>query len=64
MSAVLADGQPVISVDTKKELASPFRNPGRERRPQCTPEQVRVHDFLIEQLAVPYGVYDLAANAG
>jgi hypothetical protein len=30
------------------------------------PEAVRVHDFLIKELgrAVPYGVYDLAANAG
>jgi len=66
-SAALAGGQPVISVDTKKkELVGPFRNPGREWRPQGTPEQVRVHDFLIEELgrAVPYGVYDLAANAG
>jgi len=57
----------VISVDTKKkELVGPFKNPGREWRPQGTPEQVRVHDFPIEQLgrAVPYGVYDLAANAG
>ena len=66
-AAALAGGQPVISVDTKKkELVGPFRNPGREWRPQGTPEQVRVHDFLIEELgrAVPYGVYDLAANAG
>jgi len=57
----------VISVDTKKkELVGPFKNPGREWRPQGTPEQVRVHDFLIEELgrAVPYGVYDLAANTG
>lgn len=67
VSAALAAGQPVVSVDTKKkELVGPFRNPGREWRPQGTPEQVRVHDFLIEELgrAVPYGVYDLAANAG
>lgn len=67
VSKALAEGQPVISVDTKKkELVGPFRNPGREWRPQGTPEQVRVHDFLIEELgrAVPYGVYDLAANAG
>ncbi len=67
VSHALAGGQPVISVDTKKkELVGPFRNPGREWRPQGTPEQVRVHDFLIEELgrAVPYGVYDLAANAG
>ena len=30
------------------------------------PEEVRVHDFLIKELgrAVPYGVYDLAANEG
>jgi hypothetical protein len=67
VSEALATGQPVISVDTKKkELVGPFKNPGREWRPQGTPEQVRVHDFLIEELgrAVPYGVYDLAANAG
>jgi len=67
VSEALAAGQPVISVDTKKkELVGPFRNPGREWRPQGTPEQVRVHDVLIEELgrAVPYGVYDLAANAG
>ena len=35
-------------------------------RPQGNPEEVRVHDFLIKELgrAVPYGVYDLAANFG
>ena len=57
----------MISVDTKKkELVGDFRNPGREYRPQGNPEEVRVHDFLIKELgrAVPYGVYDLAANAG
>jgi hypothetical protein len=63
----LARQQPVISVDTKKkELVGDFKNAGREWRPQGDPEQVRVHDFLIKELgrAVPYGVYDLAANAG
>ena len=57
----------MISVDTKKkELVGDFRNNGREYRPQGCPEEVRVHDFLIKELgrAVPYGVYDLAANAG
>ena len=57
----------MISVDTKKkELVGDFRNPGREYRPQGNPEEVRVHDFLIKELgrAVPYGVYDLAANFG
>jgi hypothetical protein len=62
----MAERQPVISVGTKKELVGPFKNPGQEWRPQGTPEQVRVHDFLIGELgrAVPYGVYDLAGNAG
>ena len=43
-----------------------FHNNGREYRPQGSPEEVRVHDFLIKELgrAVPYGVHDLAANAG
>ena len=67
VAAALAEQQPVISVDTKKkELVGDFRNNGREYRRQGHPEEVRVHDFLIKQLgrAVPYGVYDLAANAG
>src|SRR3954462_10597130 len=63
----LAREQPVISVDTKKkELVGDFKNNGREWRPQGSPEAVRVHDFVIPELgrAVPYGVYDIAANAG
>jgi Rhodopirellula transposase DDE domain len=67
VAAALAEQQPVISVDTKKkELVGDFRNNGREYRPQGHPEEVRVHDFLIKELgrAVPYGVYDLAANSG
>jgi len=63
----LAAKQPVISVDTKKkELVGDFKNAGREWRPKGRPEEVRVHDFLIKELgrAVPYGIYDLAANAG
>jgi hypothetical protein len=65
--AALRKQQPVISVDTKKkELIGDFKNAGREWRPKGDPEQVRVHDFLIKELgrAVPYGVYDLAADAG
>jgi len=67
VTTALAEQQPVISVDTKKkELVGDFRNPGREYRPQGSPEEVRVHDFLIKELgrAVPYGIYDLAANSG
>jgi Rhodopirellula transposase DDE domain len=60
-------GDPVISVDTKKkELVGTFKNGGREWRPQGQPEQVNVHDFMDKQLgkAIPYGVYDVAGNAG
>jgi hypothetical protein len=67
VTTALAEKQPVISVDTKKkELVGDFRNNGREYRPQGNPEEVRVHDFLIKELgrAVPYGIYDLAANSG
>jgi Rhodopirellula transposase DDE domain len=67
VTAALTENQPVISVDTKKkELVGDFKNNGREWRPRGSPEEVRVHDFLIKELgrAVPYGVYDLAANDG
>jgi hypothetical protein len=67
VKTALAAGQPVISVDTKKkELVGDFKNAGREWRPQGEPEEVRIHDFLIKELgrAVPYGIYDIAANAG
>ena len=67
VSTALAAHEPVISVDTKKkELVGDFKNGGRDYRPAGDPEKVRVHDFLIKELgrAVPYGVYDLAANAG
>src|SRR5271169_2034659 len=63
----MAENQPAISVDTKKkELVGDFKNAGRDWRKQGDPEEVRVHDFLIKELgrAVPYGIYDLAANAG
>jgi hypothetical protein len=58
---------PVISVDTKKkELVGPFKNGGQEWRPKGEPERVRIHDFIVPELgrAVPYGVFDLAQNAG
>ena len=53
--AALVAGEPVISVDTKKELVADFRNPGREWRPRGAPEEVLVHDFLVNELvrAVP-----------
>jgi Rhodopirellula transposase DDE domain len=63
----LAASEPAISVDTKKkELVGDFKNGGREYRPKGEPEPVRVHDFIIPELgrAAPYGVYDIADNAG
>ena len=39
-------GEPVISVDTKKnELVENFKNGGREWQPKGTPPAVLVHDF-------------------
>jgi hypothetical protein len=65
--AALDAGQPAISVDTKKkELVGDFKNGGQEWQPKGKPEEVRVHDFIDPELgrAIPYGVYDLARNAG
>jgi hypothetical protein len=59
--------QPAVSVDTKKkELVGDFKNGGREWRPSGKPQKVRVHDFIDKKLgkAIPYGVYDIARNAG
>jgi Rhodopirellula transposase DDE domain len=63
----LAASQPVVSVDTKKkELVGRYANGGREWRPVGEPEQVAVHDFPDPEVgkAIPYGIYDLGANAG
>jgi Rhodopirellula transposase DDE domain len=60
-------GDPVISVDTKKkELVGEFKNAGREWRPKGQPAAVRTHDFPGDSAgkAIPYGVYDVTANAG
>jgi Rhodopirellula transposase DDE domain len=67
VTAAIAEGQPAISVDTKKkELVGDFKNAGPELRPKGAPEAVRVHDFAIKELGkvAPYGVYDIAANQG
>ncbi len=58
---------PVVSVDTKKkELVGDFRNAGRTWRPAGDPVAVNDHDFPDAAIgkAVPYGIYDLAANTG
>ena len=68
-TARLRGGLPVISVDTKKkELVGEdpgYRNGGREWRPKASPVPVGVHDFADPKIgkAVPYGAYDIGANA-
>ena len=50
-ASFLKDGQPVVSVDTKKkELVGNFKNAGREWRPQDSPEEVNVCDFHRSQI--------------
>lgn len=67
VTAALAAGEPVISVDAKKrELIGDFKAVGREFEPTGKPVEVRGHDFKDKELghAIPYGVYDLAADEG
>jgi transposase len=63
-----AAGEPVISVDTKKkEIIGHYHNPGREWRPKGEPIDVEDHSLFFRgdiQQAIPYGIYDIAANTG
>ncbi len=63
----LAAGQPVISVDAKKkEQVGEHAQAGREWRPRGDPVKVRDHSFDdgLGGHAIPYGIYDVAANTG
>ena len=68
--AFIGDGQPVISVDSKKkELIGNYANGGAEWAPAGEPERTNVHDFADPELAeyakaIPYGVYDVFNNEG
>jgi hypothetical protein len=65
--AMQAAGKPVISIDTKKkELVGDYKNSGSDYRPKGRPDKVKVHDFVDPELgkAIPYGVYDITADAG
>jgi transposase len=64
--AFMAAGDPVISVDAKKrETVGEFAQAGREWAPAGRPVEVRDHSFEDEGgHAIPYGIYDIAANAG
>jgi Rhodopirellula transposase DDE domain len=66
-SAQLHDGQPVISVDTKKkDVVGNLATKGREWQPKGSPVRVDVHDFPDPTVgkAIPFGVDDLGADAG
>ena len=60
-------GLPVISVDTKKkELIGNYANEGQQWLAAKEPIKVQGHDFPNPEIprAYPYGIYDLARNAG
>ncbi|MGH3170754.1 MAG: ISAzo13-like element transposase-related protein, partial [Trebonia sp.] len=60
-------GDPVISADSRKrEKAGNYGQDGREWGPSGAPVTVRSHDFPEKNQphAIPYGIYDEAANAG
>jgi hypothetical protein len=61
----VAQGLPVISVDTKsRELIGPFHQSGRRWSEE--PIKVFDHDFPSDSkgIALPYGIYDLSRNEG
>ena len=63
----LAQGSPVISVDTKKkELIGNYDNAGQQWLAAKHPTKVQGHDFPGPEVprAFPYGIYDLGRNAG
>jgi len=63
----IAEGNPVISVDTKKkENIGNFKNDGQEYRAKKNPRKVSDHDFPIERLGkiAPYGIYNVNNNVG
>lgn len=62
VAAVQRQGQPAVSIDTKKkEIVGNYKNPGRTYRKRKDPVSVETHDFAKDK-AVPYGVYDIGQN--
>jgi hypothetical protein len=61
-------GQPVVSVDAKKkEEIGDYAQPGREWHRAGSPPRVLDHSFPDRDgpgHAIPYGIYDMAANTG
>jgi hypothetical protein len=61
----LKAGQPAISVDTKKrELVGNFKQAGGTWRQQARPVLEYDYPSQADGVAIPYGIYDLAANQG
>jgi hypothetical protein len=66
-SMYIAEGIPVISVDTKKkENIGNFKNNGQEYRRKGDPRKVLDHDFPLDALGkiAPYGIYNVNNNVG
>jgi len=67
VTAALAEGRPVVSVDAKKkELVGADNNGGQEWQPRGQAAQVNVYDFVDKQVgkAIPYGIYDVGRTTG
>jgi transposase len=67
VESAIAQGQPVISIDTKKkELIGNFKNRGAEWEKKGEPQRVNTYDFMDKELGkvAPYGIYDIAQNKG
>lgn len=64
---VMAEGNPVISVDgKKKENIGNFKNTGKEYAKKGNPIEVNAYDFIDKEKGkvTPYGVYDVLQNDG
>lgn len=67
VARAIGEGEPVISVDTKKrELVGNYKNEGRKWHQKGDAPRVEGHDFPKPDVprAFPYGIYDLAHNTG
>jgi hypothetical protein len=67
VAAEMQAAQPVISVDTKKkELIGNYANKGKQWHPKGKSPPVNGHDFPAPDIprAYPYGILELARNAG
>ena len=54
------------TTDSHQSRDATYKNGGTDYRPKGDPRRVKVRDFEDKELGkvVPYGVYDISANAG